>query len=366
MKKVLFTIAAGALSLNLSAQEQRVPLLEMSTASTCPPCKGGNEHFEAQLANVPETQYVKIKYQWDFPGTGDPYCTDETEARVAYYGITGIPSLRVDGDFFAGHPGTAGNPAFTTTTFNNAKAVPATYKLSGTYTIDSVTKVVKVTVKYKPLAQGAAPKLHVALIETITKKNVKSNGETEFYHVVKKMLPNAQGTDISSTALNTEGTTNLTFNIMGAYRLPTITASSSAGENRIDNATEHSIEIFANLRVVAWVQGNDKKVYQAANLTKAGSGVGLTQISNTISGVTIYPNPAKSNINIKFEMSNFDIVTASIYSLTGKLVKTQQVKLNPGQTQISFNTNELANGAYNVIIFDSKNSSFAQQISITK
>lgn len=361
MKKVLFSVAAGALSLSLSAQEQRVPLFEMSTASTCPPCKPGNEYFEGQMKNVPESQYVKIKYQWFFPGAGDPYCTDESLTRVAYYGINGVPHLNMDGLVYDDHP----QGGFNLATFNTQRGVPATYKLSGTYTVDSVAKVVKATVKYKPLEAGTAPKLYVALIETITKKNAKTNGETEFYNVMKKMMPTDQGTDISSTALNVEGTTNLTFNIAGNYRLPTGSSPANASQ-RINNAIEHSIEIFGNLRVVAWVQGSDKKVYQAANLSKPGSGVGLDQVSSTISGVTIYPNPAKSDIKIKFEMSNFDIVTASIYSLTGKLVKTQQVKLNPGQTQISFNTNDLANGAYNVIIFDSNNNSFAQQVSITK
>src|SRR5690606_17687012 len=114
-----------------------------------------------------------------------------------------------------------------------------------------------------------------------------------------------------------------------------------------------------------WVQGSDKKVYQAANLKK-GSTTGLEQISNTIGAVNIYPNPAKDIVNISFDMLNKDNVTASMYSITGQLVKSQEVKLNKGQNHFNFNTSDLASGFYNVIIFDSKNNSFAQRVSIAK
>ncbi len=357
MKKILLLTAAGFSTLGLIAQEQRIPLLEMESASTCPPCRPGNIYFEGQMEGIPKEEYVKIKYQWYFPGVGDPYCTDESVNRTAYYGVNGVPNLVIDGTYYNDHP----QGGFTTATFNAAKAVPATYKLSGTYVI--VGQDVHVNIKYTPLEQGTNARLFVAIIESETEKNKMTNGETKFYNVMKKMLPNDQGTDISSTALNTEATTTLSFKFEGEYRLPPGSAGPYVSQ-RINHATEHSVESFDNLKVVAWVQGSDKAVYQAANLTKETTAI--DHVSNTVQSVSIYPNPTKSDINIKFQMSEADMINASIVSLTGKVVKNQQVQLNKGTNVITFDTNELPSGAYNIIIFDSKNNSFAQRVSVVK
>lgn len=54
-------------------------------------------------------------------------------------------------------------------------------------------------------------------------------------------------------------TINLTWTVPGAYRLP-LDAQTA---NIINLATEHSIEDFANLEVIAWLQESDKSVLQS-------------------------------------------------------------------------------------------------------
>jgi thiol-disulfide isomerase/thioredoxin len=359
MKKGLLLLGVSLYAFASFAQEQRVPLLEGFSASTCPPCRPGNVYLEGQMKDVDKEEYVKIKYQWYFPGTGDPYCTDESLQRTAKYGINGVPHLVIDGGFYKDHPQNGFSKAGT---YADAKAVPAEYKLSGTYSINTETKEVVVNVNYTPLQTPKSPRLYVAVIENRTTKNVRTNGETEFFNIMKKMLPDHNGTDISATGLNTQGSTNLTFQFKGDYRLP----GGSAGQfqnDMINHNIEHSVEDFSNLRVVAWVQGTDK-VYQAANL-KTGT-TSVSEVSKTIKEVNIYPNPANENINISLKMENDDVVKALLVGIDGKLHIEKEMKITKGQNIISFDCANLSQGAYNVIIFDSNNNSFAKQVIIAK
>lgn len=356
MKKVIYTGLMLASFISVAqAQEPRVPLFEVFTSSTCGPCNPGNATFDGVVAGKPAGEYVTVKYQMYFPGSGDPYSTLEGKNRFwniynAGASSAGIPEMEIDGGWHQNAQ------SFTNALYTSAKAVPATYKLSGNYTVTG--KVVSATIKSKALSAGTDAKLFVAIVETETKDNVKSNGETKFHHVMKKMIPSDLGTPLTA-AVGTEETKTLTFTFAGNYRLP----ANGQTASWINNATEHSVENFANLKVVAWVQGSDKKVYQAANLTK-GAGTGVSQVSTTVGAITVYPNPAKDVVNVNFDMTAADEVFATIVSLNGAVVGKQQVKMNAGKNTMTFDVKGLAAGFYNLIIFDSSNNSFAQRVSV--
>ncbi len=366
MKKQLFSITAllAVTILSAQAQEKRVPLFEMFTSSTCPPCNPGNAKLTGVLSSKPVTEYALVKYQQFFPGTGDPYTTAEGRSRfLNFYNPTatqiGVPELHANGgEGFNPNP-SGPNPGITDNTYNTAKDEAATYKLSGTYSV--ANKVVTANLKYTAISAGTSPVLYVAIVETKTIKNVKTNGETEFHNVMKKMMPSQSGTPLSEV-VGVEGSKSLTFTFKGNYRLP----ANGQSSNYINDASENSVEDFNNLKVVAWVQGSDKKVYQAANLTKSGSGTGVSQVSRTVGAVEVYPNPASGRINININMKEQDEVSASIVSLTGVVVARQSLKMNAGKNTMSFDTQSLAAGLYNIIIFDSNNNSFAQRVAVVR
>jgi len=116
--------------------------------------------------------------------------------------------------------------------------------------------------------------------------------------------------------------------------------------------------------MVAWVQGSTtKEVYQANNTQKVAP-VEVATISNTINEVNMYPNPSSTTVNVDINMSKSDMVSASIVSMSGATVATKTVSCTPGKNQVTFNTQELANGVYNFVVLDSKNSSFTQRLFI--
>ena len=356
MKKLLLPLSL-LLGVMATAQEQRVPLFEIFTSSTCPPCKPGNTIYENVVGPKPDHEYVSVKYQQNFPGSGDPYATDETvNRRSSYYAITSVPRMEIDGGW------DQNAQLFTNSLYTSARNVPAENKLSGRYTLNPTTKQLQARLEHTPLTAAAAAagtRLYVAILESETVQNVKSNGETEFFNVVKKMLPSETGTLLNGATMGQADTTNLTFTFAGNFRLP----ANGQTANRINHAIEHSVEDFANLRVVAWVQGSNKQVHQAANLMKVGN-LSIGEMSQTIAKSTVFPNPASNVVKIAFEMKSADNISASILSMNGAVVAQKMVKLTAGTNEISFDTQALPNGYYNVVVIDSRNNSIVEQIGV--
>jgi hypothetical protein len=345
-------LPAALLICGAATAQQRVVLYETFTSSTCGPCNPGNANFEGVLDSVANpAQYVSVKYQQNFPGSGDPYCTTEAVSRRSYYSINSIPRLRIDGGF------DSNAYYFRLRRHNLAKAVAPTYTITGTYSV--INKVVTAKVRWTPLAAYTGEKLYVAIVETTCDNNVKSNGETQFENVMKKMMPHEGGTTVPDKPIGTPDSMTLTFTFAGAYRLP----PDGQTANRINHTTEHSVEDFNNLKVVAWMQGTDKKVYQAANLTKVTTGI--DEPSKTVGALEVFPNPANDRVMMTFDMKAADEVHAQLISLNGAVVRTSTTRLQGGKQSLSFDTRDLAAGNYTLIVTDSERNVFAQLVTVS-
>jgi hypothetical protein len=328
---------------------QRLPLYEIFSSSTCGPCKPGNENFAAIVAPKPKAEYVKVKYQQDFPGTGDPYCTTEAVNRRGYYAINSIPRMEIDG----GWDGNASS--FTTALYDASRAVPANYKLTGEYNV--VNKTITAKARFSPLFNAAGAKLYVAVLENQTDNNVKSNGETLFLDVMKKMIPTDAGTTLPNVSIGSWDSLSFNYTFNGNYRLPT----DGAAANRINHASEHSIEEFTDLYVIAWIQGADKQVYQAANLTSL-TPLNTSDLSNAVKQVSVYPNPAADFFQVDIAMNNSEKVLATLIDATGRIIESRQLQTNVGNNTMRFETSSLSNGVYHLMIFDAKKNASVHEV----
>ena len=121
-------------SLMLNAQTvQRTVLVESFTQASCPPCAAQNPGFNALLANNVGKVAV-IKYQTSWPGY-DPMNEqnpDQVATRVSYYGVTGVPNVRIDGTTNAQTSGSV-----TQAMLNTAYAVPAPLQITLTHTLSA-------------------------------------------------------------------------------------------------------------------------------------------------------------------------------------------------------------------------------------
>lgn len=314
----------------------RRPLYETFTSSTCPPCVPANTNMEALFnASGNYGEQTSIKYQMSWPGAGDPYYTDEGGDRRTYYAVNSVPNVAIDGGWNGN-----GN-SLTQGIMDQYKSIPAFVDLDVRHIASDQSQKVNIDVNADFLNAISDPSLtlHVAIVENITYQNVGSNGETEFHHVMKKMLPDANGTTIGSQPKG-QKSWSFAYTFNGSYRL------SNNASDPINHATEHSIENFANVGVVAWVQSNNtKEVYQSASNMQE---IGIDENLGTID-FNIFPNPASDFVNIKFNEYNTN-VKVEILNAVGQVVYSES-PYNTSMGEVAeINTSNFKSGIYFVKI----------------
>ncbi len=77
--------------------------------------------------------------------------------------------------------------------------------------------------------------------------------------------------------------------------------------------------------------------------------IGLEENENVLN-VSLYPNPATDNVSIDYTLANASDVNVVLTDLAGKTISTVNTTANAGANTVSFDTNALTAGVYNVII----------------
>lgn len=227
----------------LSIPEQLVyykPFFEEFTSSTCAPCASfNNSVFNPFLAQHTDDDLTLIKYQMNWPGSGDPYYTAEGGVRRDYYGVNAVPMLFVDGK------NVATTSAAVNAAYNASSGLTCYVSIESTHEVQGNNVIIDANIV--PYASYSNVKVHIAVIEKRTTQNVASNGETEFHHVMMKMVPNASGT-----------TANLVAGEPINYK-HTVDMSST------------NVEEMDDLMVVIFIQQTNKAILQSGYSTEVGA-----------------------------------------------------------------------------------------------
>ena len=166
---------------------QRHPMIEHFSSPTCGPCVAVNQSM-ALLTEKYHGQYTYTKYPFNGPLEGDPYYNDECKAKKIYYNnVNAVPSVFLDGDFY-------GNTFITNQDFEDTYKTPAYIELKGAFNVNEADSTIKVIVDIMPFMNLYNKRLFVSVNEKTTTENVGFNGETEFHHILMKMLPDVEGT----------------------------------------------------------------------------------------------------------------------------------------------------------------------------
>jgi len=164
---------------------QNRPAMEEFTSSTCGPCAGFNSGF-VPWAQSHEEEITLIKYQMNWPGSGDPYYTAEGGTRRNFYGVSYVPDMFVIG---ARVPT---NVNAVQAAFDAAIQKDVGLKVASSFTMNG--SVIDITTNIRPFQSYGNMKIINVIFEKKTTQNVGNNGETEFHHVMMKMMPDANGT----------------------------------------------------------------------------------------------------------------------------------------------------------------------------
>jgi len=319
-----------------SSMVPRKPLFEVFTSSTCPPCKPGNEKLTSVLNQFPN-KWTVVKYQYYFPGAGDPYCTAECLERGSYYGgINSVPRLLIDGQW-------NDNPILLT-----PEIFTQFYNQACFVTIKGQAKIEGQTVEVTGLVEPGIDltgdqTLYLAVVEKTTTRNVATNGEKEFYYVMKKMLPNTNGIKVPTVNKGKTFNFNQKFTFPGTYRLPANTKDSI----RIES--EHSVEEFSDLTVVMWLQNdNTKQVYQSEFAEVITS---VDDFTDTFL-MNLYPNTVTTFGKIRFEIKSPSMVGIDVINSIGQKVYSNNLgMLTSGTHTLEFDATTLLNGVYYVNLY---------------
>ena len=211
---------------------QRIPMIEHFSSSTCVPCVGINSQMHQLTENNPG-KFAYTKYPTDIPGLGDPYYTAEVEIRKNYYNINSVPQVIFNGT-------NLGSSALSQYQLDESYNTNAHVNIKGAFDIDGRT--IDVTVDVMSFIDIDNAKMFASVNEKHTTGNASSNGETDFYHIMMKMLGDANGNEISLKA--------------GEYQRFEFTCDMS----------QTHVEEMNDLEVAVWIQNNTKEIFNGSFL----------------------------------------------------------------------------------------------------
>ena len=163
---------------------QRIPMIEHFSSSTCFPCVFTNQGMDTLTANNPG-KYTYVKYPMNGPGTGDPYYTSECGTRRNYYNVNNVPMIFLDGKKTEDPlPQEKLDRSYNTTSFIDIR---------GSFSVNEADNSINVNADIFSYTDIDNVVAYIAVNEKATTKNIGSNGETEFHHIMMKMLGSASG-----------------------------------------------------------------------------------------------------------------------------------------------------------------------------
>lgn len=236
---LVFASLMMLICLKVNAQNERVLLFECFTNASCGPCASQNPALDALINNNPG-RIAAIKYHMNWPGENDPmylHNPADNNARRGVYNVNSVPHTVVDGIRFSNMPSGLNQNAV-----NNWLNIESPFEMRLSYEVDEVANTITVHVMGRASeAISGNVKLYVGVIEREIHYNSApgSNGERDFYSVMKKLLPSSSGISVGEVEAGSYFAYTFSWELANVYN-----------NDQLD--------------AIAWLQNyNTKEVYQA-------------------------------------------------------------------------------------------------------
>jgi len=329
MKKFLIILILTGFVFTTNAYDKQ-SLVERFTNASCGPCAQiNNAWYNSTTQNlIGSGSMSHIIYNVWWPGGSDPmYLLNQADntTRTNYYGVNAVPHIDVNGSTVS-----TGAPSYLINAVNsgNSQFAPFNIVISQGAVSNSFIEVqVKIIRDPSDVTTFGNIKLRVALTEkTVSFPSPPGgNGESEFYSVCRKMMPNAGGSSFTIPAPGDSVTINLQYS-------PTTAFLNSV--------------ILDSLRVVAFIQDdNTREIYQSkmhdinqnymATMSTQdkyyfGSSAETGSYTAYVKNIGFFPDTY--NINLGFDGPSGWSQTFTTVNGTFNYGETDAVNLNPGDS----------------------------------
>ncbi|RYD54631.1 MAG: T9SS type A sorting domain-containing protein [Sphingobacteriales bacterium] len=325
--------------------------IEEFTSSTCPPCAAFNVSFDPliQMNNVNKStaNFNIIKYQMNWPSPGnDAAYNPHGDVRKSYYGVNSIPDHYTHG--LAGGSGDQSE-------IDECKGGITPVEITGSYTIVDKENLKASIAVTSHMDISGNYSLHVAAVEKEYVNKKATTSQRDYFHVMRLMMPNGNGTAIPSM---TSGAAQ-SFNFSSKY-----TSWTDGLEVKQGSYTFFTHPMASNL-VVFLQDNNTKEVLQSAVFEAKWP----TSVEEKNAGFTmadLYPNPATNQTSVVLSLENQSDVQILVIDATGRVVFTKDAKqLAAGTNVIDLPVSTFAAGLYNVKIQTEKGG-LVKRLSVVK
>lgn len=215
MRKLSLILLLLATFSFMVAVPREMVIVEIGTGTWCPYCPGASLAAHDLLTNGHNVAIVKNH-------NGDSFANTYSNARNAYYGISGYPTAKFDGvlEVVGGSNSQSLYNSYLPKV-NQRLAVPSAYTIAageGEITNGVMTLPVTIT------KEQDDSNTNIVLHSSITESNISHNwqGQTGVDNVNRLMSPNQNGTAVNLTSVGSTTTVNLTFNISTQWQMPSL------------------------------------------------------------------------------------------------------------------------------------------------
>lgn len=300
--KTLLHFITGILFFNMSVAQvaKKYVIIEQFTQASCGPCAAENPGFRTDILIPNVGKIHHIAYHTSWPGT-DPmydYNMSQSDERVNYYSVTGVPSFFVLGtdanitQEMIDNEGSQGSPIqVIVSQAVNGSNLDVKVKVTTIGTVPSGSYVVRAAIIEQDVNYGTAP---------------GTNGEKYFPNVFKNMLPSTTGDPYTPAAQGDSVIYNYSFPIDGSWNLSEIYTTAF-----VQNETNQKIlNSGSSLDVPAGI------TYGQLNITSQAFQTGAPATATTYVGTVSNTGTSSENYKIKF-ISSQPGSWATVFSING-------------------------------------------------
>ena len=300
------------------------------------------------------TDVIKLNYHTSFPGS-DPFNQNnpaDPSSRALYYEVAKTPSSVLDGLDSTAVWTQWGPNKFNTQTLELAGAeiniappvIDAAKGISVSISVDAISSPIP---KDKTILFVAVVEQSVAktALNAAQQTMVKSN-ETNFEYVVKKLLPSAAGTKLTTDIV--KGTPQ-TFNFEWAPDLSKFYAPNTG-----------------NLAIVAFLQDElTRKVYQTKMVANLNDPPVITGIEMLLpEQINVYPNPANKEFVVELPGIAQNDISLRMVDQVGRMQESGVI--SSGKSSASVNVEQFAEGIYILVIGSEKTGVVRKKVMVVR